>query len=195
MRPALRKILPFILIPLLIALILIMVAGSAHNRTAASDITTTMIILALGSAAVLAMAAILYGSLRLVKGFLDSSSSLLDTLRALTPMPVVTISPEIPEDQDGRLVVRIRGFSSVPFGQVTVILTPPPGLTLGTDHITLPCLDPDETKIIWISHGPAPKGKHVVGITILYRTGTRENVREFTRVVYAGIPAEPETPD
>lgn len=195
MRPALRKILPFVLIPLLITLILVMVAGSAHNRPAAFDTGTTMIILTLGSAAVLMMAVILYGSLRLVKGFLDSSSSLIDTLRALTPMPVVTLSNEIPEDLDGRLEVRISGFSAVPFGQVTIILAPPPGLELEKDPITLPRLDPEETKIVRISHRPARRGKYLVGITVLFRAGDEEKVREFTRTVYAGIPAEPETID
>jgi len=176
---------------LIIAFFLILAAGAADTRSMAPGTSAWLIILAISAVAVIMMAVILYASLRLVKGFHDSSSSLIETLRALTPMPVVTLSGEIPEGRDGRLEVRISGFTSVPFGQVTVILSPPQGLVLEKDHIVLPHLDPGETKSIWISHGPVPKGRHVVGVTVLYRAGDREMVREFTRTVSAGIPAEP----
>jgi len=193
MQPALRTALLAGLM-FIIALLLILAAGTADTRSMAPGTSVWFIILGIGSVAVIVMAVILYASLRLVKGFHDSSSSLIGTLRALTPMPVVTLSDEIPEGKDGRLEVRISGFTSVPFGQVTVILSPPQGLVLEKDHFVLPHLDPDQTKSIWISHGPAPKGRHVVGVTVLYRAGDRETVREFTRTVSAGIPSEPEPP-
>ncbi|OPX64186.1 MULTISPECIES: hypothetical protein [unclassified Methanoregula] len=192
MQPALRTAL-LAGLTVIIALLLILAAGAADSRMTTSDTCAWLIIPGIGSVAIIVMAAILYASLRLVKGFHDSSSSLIDTLRALTPMPVVTLSGEIPAGVDGRLEMRIRGFTSVPFGQVTVILSPPQGLVLKEEHIVLTRLEPDETKSIWIAHGPAPKGRHVVGVTVLYRAGDREMVREFTRTVSAGIPADPET--
>lgn len=194
MHPALRIALPAGGI-ILITLLLIRAAGIADTRSMAPDTPAWLVITAVGSITVIVMAAILYASLRLAKGFHETSSSLIDTLRALTPMPVVTLSDEIPEGLDGRLEVRISGFSQVPFGQVTVVLTPPEGLILEKDHLVLPRLDPDETKILWIAHGPSRKGKYVVGVTILYHAGGQERVREFTRTVYAGLPAEPETID
>lgn len=194
MQPA-RRTAPLAGLTIVIALFLILAVGTADSRPGAPDTGAWLVIVGIGAIAVIMMAAILYASLRLVKSFQDSSASLIDTLRALTPMPVVTLSDEIPEGMGGRLEVRISGFSSVPFGQVTIILSPPQGLLLENDHIVLPCLGPNETKIVWIAHGPARKGKHVVGVTVLYRTGDQERVREFPRTVYAGMPAEPETID
>mgnify|MGYP001060573013 CR=1 FL=1 len=91
--------------------------------------------------------------------------------------------------------VRWLWQARIPLGKVTVILAPPPGLTLENDHITLPGLDTGETKLFRIGHGPVRKGRYPVRITVLYRSGDQERTMEFTRTVYAGIPAEPETID
>lgn len=91
--------------------------------------------------------------------------------------------------------MRIAGSPSSPLGQVTVILVPPPGLTLEEDRITLPFLDAGETKVFRIGHKPVPEGKYPIGITVLYRLGEEERLHEFTHTICAGIPAEPESID
>ena len=130
-----------------------------------------------------------------MRAFEENTASLIGALKALTPMPVVTLSDRILDGMDGYLEMRIAGFSSSPLGQVTAILVPPPGLTLENDHITLPGLDTGETKIFRIAHGPVGKGRYPVRITVLYRSGDQERMIEFTRTVYVGIPAGPETID
>jgi hypothetical protein len=195
MQPALRTV--FLRTVVLPSVIPIPAAASGGTDAAVSFSGTgiSLVIPAIGLIAILVMAAILWYSLRLVRGFYDSTTALIDMLRALTPMPVVTLSGRIPGGLEGHLEIRISGFTDVPIEDITVVLAPPPGLDLETNHLVLPHLDPDETRIVRIAHGPAHNGRYVVGVTIRYLTGGREMVREFTRTVYAGIPAEPETID
>lgn len=190
MRPSRCLTLPFVL--LLSPFLFIILAADATDVATlpAPDGGAWLLLIVIGVIVIAITAGILVYSFRLVKAFGESTSSLIDALRALTPMPVVTISDEIPDGVDGQLEMRISSFSSLPIEKVTVILAPPPGLTLHNDHITLSRLDAGETKIFPIVHGPAPKGKYPVGITVLYCVRDEERIQEFTRTVCAGIPAE-----
>jgi hypothetical protein len=173
----------------------VMAAGAADAATPAPDGGVWLLLIITGVIAIVVAALVLVYSFRLMKIFGESISSLIDTLRALTPMPLVTLSDEILNGVEGRLEVRVTGLSSLPLEVVTVILAPPPDLVLEDDHITLPRLDAGETKIFRISHGPARKGKYPVRITVLYHVGEEVRVREFARIVCAGIQAGPETTD
>jgi hypothetical protein len=168
-------------------------ARQADGALQAPDSGAWLLLIIIGIIMIGIAAGVLVYSFRLVRAFEENTASLIGALKALTPMPVVTLSGRIPDGMDGCLEVRIAGFSSSPFGQVTVILSPPPSLVLESDHIMLPRLDSGETKVFRIGHGPVRKGKYPVRITILYCSGDRERTMEFTRTVYAGIPAEPET--
>lgn len=194
MRPARRFPVPFVLL-LSTLLFMVIAAGAADAAMPAPVDGAWFLLIVIGVIGIVVTAWVLVYSFRLVKAFGESISSLIDALKALTPMPVVTLAGEIPDGVEGRLEVRIAGFSSSPLGQVSVILAPPPGLVLENDHITLPRLDAGETKIFWIGHSPVPKGKYPVWITVLYHVGEEERMREFTRTVCAGIPAEPEIID
>jgi hypothetical protein len=194
MRPTRRFPVPFVLL-LSTLLFMVIAAGAADAAMPAPVDGAWLLLIVIGVIGIVVTAWVLVYSFRLVKAFGESISSLIDALKALTPMPVVTLAGEIPDGVEGRLEVRIAGFSSSPLGQVSVILAPPPGLVLENDHITLPRLDAGETKIFWIGHGPVRKGKYPVWITVLYHVGEEERMREFTRTVCAGIPAEPEMID
>ena len=187
---------PVLVVPLLsILLSPAIAAGQVNSATPAPDSGAWLLLITIGIVVIVIAAGVLVYLFRLVRAFEENTASLIGALKALTPMPVVTLSDRIPDGMDGSLEVRIAGFSSSPLGQVTVIITPPPGLTLENDHITLPGLDTGETKIFRIGHGPVRKGRYPVRITVLYRSGDQERTIEFTRTVYAGIPAEPETID
>lgn len=188
MRTARRYPVRFILL-LSLPLFIVRAACAADTGAPASDNSAWHLLIVFSAIGVIVAAWILWFSFRLIRTFGESTSYLIDTLRALAPMPVVTLSDEIPVGVDGLLGVTITGFSSVPLGQVTVVLAPPLGLELEDDHFTLPRLDAGETKIFRSRHGPAKKGKHRVRITVLYRIGDEERVQEFTRTVYAGNPA------
>jgi hypothetical protein len=192
MRPARRHPVTFILL-LSALLFIIMAAGTADAAMPVPVDSTWLLLIVIGSIGVVVTAWVLVYSFRLIRAFCESTSSLIDALRAFTPMPVVTLSDEIPDGVEGRIEVRIAGFSSSPIGQVTVILAPPPDLVLEDDHITLPHLDAGEARIFRIGHGPVRKGKYPVRITVLYRIGEEERVQEFTRTVFAGATAGPGT--
>jgi hypothetical protein len=173
----------------------VIAVGQVASATAAPDSGAWLLLIIIGIVVIVIAAGILVYSFRLVRAFEENTASLIGALKALTPMPVVTLSDRIPDGMDGSLEVRIAGFSSSPLGKVMVIIAPPPGLTLENDHITLPGLDTGETKIFRIGHGPVGKGRYPVRITVLYCSGDQERTMEFTRTVYAGIPAEPEMTD
>lgn len=187
---------PVLVVPLLALLLSPLIAvGQAASATAAPDSGAWLIVIIIGIVIIVIAAGVLVYSLRLVRAFEENTASLIGALKALTPMPVVTLSDRIPDGVDGSLEVRIAGFSSSPLGKVTVVIAPPPGLTLENDHIEVPGLDTGETKVFRIGHGPVGKGRYPVRITVLYRSANQERTIEFTRTVYAGIPAGPETID
>jgi hypothetical protein len=159
------------------------------SATAAPQSGAWLPLAIIGIVVIVIAAGILVYSFRLVRAFFENTESLIGALKALTPMPVVTLSDRIPDGMDGSLEVRVAGFSSSPLGHVTAILAPPPGLTLENDHITLPGLNAGETRIFRIGHGPVKKGRYPVRITVLYRSGDQDRTMEFTRTVYAGITA------
>ena len=194
MLPVRRYVVPVVKL-LSVLLFIVTAAGAAGAAMPAPAADAWFLLIVIGVIGIIITAWILMYSLRLMKAFGESTSSLIDALKTLTPMPVVTIADEIPDGIEGRLEVRVAGFASLPFGEVTVLLAPPPGFVLENDQITLPCLDAGETKIFRIGHGPVPKGKYPVGVKVLYRIGEEERIQEFTRMVCAGIPAEPETVD
>ena len=170
-------------------------AGQADAATPAPDSGAWLLLIIIGIVVIVISAGVLIYSYRLVRAFEENTASLIGALKALTPMPVVTLSDTIPDGMDGHLEVTIAGFSSSPLGQVTVIIAPPPELALENDHITLPGLDTGETKIFRIGHGPARKGRYPVRITVLYRFGEQERTMEFSRTVFAGVPGGMETID
>jgi len=170
-------------------------AGQVDAATPAPDSGAWFLLIIIGIVVIVIAAGVLVYLFRLMRAFEENTVSLIGALKALTPMPVVTLSDTIPEGMDGSLEVRIAGFSSSPLGQVTVIIAPPPGLVLENDHITLPGLDTSETKIFRIGHGPARKGRYPVRITVLYRSKEQERTMEFTRTVFAGVPGGPEMTD
>jgi len=184
-----------VLLLLSLTLTLAMAASAADGATPAPDSGAWLLLVIIGIIVIVIAAGILVYSFRLVRAFEENTASLISALKALTPMPVVTLSDRIPDGRDGRLEVRIASLSSSPLGQVTVIIAPPPGLTLENDHITLPGLDTGETKHFWIGHGPTRKGRYPVRITVLYRSGDQERTMEFTRTVFAGVQGGPETID
>jgi len=187
---------PVLVVPLLsILLSLAIAAGQAEGATPSPDSGAWLLLIIIGIVVIVIAAGVLVYSFRLVRAFEENTASLIGALKALTPMPVVTLSDKIPDGMDGSLEVTIAGFSSSPLGQVTVIIAPPPQLTLENDHITLPGLDTGEIKHFWIGHGPVRKGSYPVRITVLYRSGDQERTIEFTRTVYAGIPGGPEMTD
>lgn len=179
---------PVLGIPLLFLLLSPAIAvGQVDSATPAPDSGAWFLLIIIGIVVIVIAAGVLVYSVRLVRAFEENTASLIGALKALTPMPVVTLSDRIPDGMDGSLELRIDGFSSSPLGKVTVILAPPPGLTLENDHITLPGLDTGETKRFRIGHGPVRKGRYPVMITVLYRSGDQERTIEFTRTVYAGF--------
>lgn len=193
MRPA---HLPF-LFSLFLCLILsmAMTAGAAETATPAPDDGAWLLLIVIGVIAIVVAAGLLVFAFRLVRAFGESTSSLVDALKALTPIPMVTLGGEIVEGVEGRLELRITGPLASPLEQVTVILVSPPGFPLEEDPITLPFLDAGETKIIRIGHGPVYRGNYPIRITVLYTIGEEERIQEFTRAILARNPAEPETID
>jgi len=181
---------------ILMLLITLLIAGALGADDAAPQVqngAALPLLLAAGGILVAAGAVILWLSLRIVRAFMESSAALISTLRALTPMPVVTLSENIPAGAAGLLDVRIEGFSSLPIGNVTVMLSPMAGLGLEEDHIVLPCLDPGETRLFRIGFRPVAEGIYPVRITVLYTAGGEERLQEFTRTVRARAP-DPEQP-
>lgn len=185
MQSARRLPAPVVLV-LFIPFVEVMAAGAEDSAMPVPSDGDWMLLLVIGIIGLVVTIGILMYSLRLVKAFGESTTALIDALRSLTPMPVVSFAGEIPADAPGQLEVRISGFSTLPFGEVTVILAPAPGLALEEDHITLPRLDPGETEVFRIGHGRVRKGKYLVRITVLYRLGEEVRTGEFTRIVCAG---------
>jgi hypothetical protein len=157
LRPACR--LPLLVVLLLsITLSTAMAAGEADGAMPAPDNGVWLPLIVIGLVVIMVIAGVLVYSFRRVRAFEENTSSLIDALRILIPMPVVTLSDKIPDGMDGRLEVRIAGFSFSTLGQVTVIIAPPSGLALENNYITLPHLDSGETKTFWIGHGRSGRG-------------------------------------
>lgn len=94
--------LPF-LVSLFVCLILSLAitAGAADTALPAPDGGTWHLLIIIGVIAIVVAAGLLVVALRLVKAFGESLSALIDTLRALTRIPVVTLSDKIPEGGKG----------------------------------------------------------------------------------------------
>jgi len=178
------------ILPMSILTLPVMVAAAADTAVADPDSGVWLLVIVIGLIAVLVTVLILIYSLRLVRVFQESTFLFITALSDQTQVPVVTISGEIPAGIRGQIDVVVSGSPTLPLEQVTVIISPPPGLVLDEDHIILPGLDAGGTKKERIGHGPAPEGKYDVRLTVLYRAGDEEKVLEFTQAVRAVIPAE-----
>lgn len=192
MRPARLPVLVSLFLCLILSMA--MTAGATGTAPPPPDDGAWLLIV-IGVIAIAVAAGLAVFALRLVWAFGETASSLIDALKVLTPMPVVTLAGEIPEGVEGCLEMTITGPSSSPLGQVTVILISPPGFPLEEDPVMLPFLDTGETKVFRIGHGPVCRGEYRIGITVLYTVGEEERIREFPRTVLAGIPTGPEAPD
>ena len=101
MRPAWRYPVPFVLL-LSLLLCMVMATRAADTAVPAPDGDAWLLLIVIGAIAIVVAAGILVFALRLVWAFRESTSSLIDALRALTPIPVVTIADEIPDGVEGR---------------------------------------------------------------------------------------------
>jgi hypothetical protein len=178
------------ILPMFVITFPVMAAGATDTAVADPDSGVWLPVIITGLIAVLVTVLILIYSLRLVRVFQESTFLFINALSAQTPGPVVTISGEIPAGIRGQMDVVVTGSPALPLEQVTVIISPAPGLVLDEDHIILPGLDAGGTQMARIGHGPAPEGKYDVRITVLYRAGDTGKVREFTQAVRAVIQAE-----
>ncbi|HSQ92851.1 MAG TPA: hypothetical protein VLL74_00985 [Methanoregula sp.] len=178
------------ILPMSVLTFPVMAAAAADTAVADPDSGVWLLVIITGLIAVLVTVLILIYSLRLVRVFQESIFLFINALSAQTRGPVVTISGEIPAGIRGQIDVVVTGSPALPLEQVTVIISPPPGLVLDEDHIILPGLDTGGTQMARIGHGPALEGKYDVRITVLYRAGDTEKVREFTQAVRAVIQAE-----
>ncbi|MDD1684878.1 MAG: hypothetical protein LUQ19_03195, partial [Methanoregula sp.] len=99
LRPARRYPVVFVLL-FSTLLFIVDAAGAEDAAMPAPDEGAWLLLLVIGVIGIVVTAWVLVYSLRLVKAFGESTASLIDALRALTPMPVVTLAGEIPDGVD-----------------------------------------------------------------------------------------------